>query len=360
MPVLCLGLSHKTAPVEIRERMAFGQKDVGPAAREIAQLPGVREAVVLSTCNRMEIYAGLEEAASAPVAQQSLEQWLAQRFRLGTTVPQGSFFHHTSKEAGRHLFAVASGLDSMVLGETEIFGQVKDAYAAAHEAGATSRTLNKLFQTAFRVGKVVRNTTEIQRGATSVGAVAVELAEKVFGDLGDCQVLLLGAGEISRRTAQSLQSRGAKSIIVSNRSYDRAAEMAVEMNGRAVRFEDWPAEVENVDIVISSTAAPHTLIHVKDVEPVMKKRRGGRPLFIIDIAVPRDVEPAVNDLDDVYLYDIDTIEGIAAEGRQRRERELERCRQIIEENVGDCAVFLTDFPRSAGPSAASELPHPLS
>jgi glutamyl-tRNA reductase len=339
MSVICLGLSHKTAPVEIREQVAFASKDLGSVAQEISQLPGIAEAVLVSTCNRMEIYAGVHPQSSPDAATPELENWLKHRFKLRSDLPTDTFFHHQNADAVRHLFSVASGLDSMVVGETEIFGQVKDAYQAALAHGATARNLNKLFQEAFRVGKQVRNQTEIQRGATSVGAVAVELAEKLFGDLAGCQVMLLGAGDISRRTAQSLQSRGAKSMIVSNRSYDRAVQLAEEMGGRALLFDHWQQEVVHVDILISSTAAPHTVVNPADLAQALEQRRNGRPLFIIDIAVPRDVDPAVNDLENVYLFDIDALEQIAQEGRQRRQRELERCRVIIEENVKGSSIF---------------------
>jgi glutamyl-tRNA reductase len=323
--IFCFGLSHATAPVELRERVAVAEKDVPRSVQELASLGNVREAVVLSTCNRMEIYA----AADSPAAVAEVEGWLRQRFHLADT---SVFFRHLREDAARHLFSVVSGLESMVLGETEIFGQVKAAYAAAHQAGGTGRVLNKLFQHSFRVGKIVRNTTDIQRGSTSVGSVAVELAEKIFGELKDSRVMLLGAGEMSRRCAQSLQSRGASGIVVSNRSHDRAIEMAAEMSGRAIHFEQWPAEAAHVDVIISSTAAPHTVIHPEQIVPAMR-RRHGRPLFIIDIAVPRDVDPTVNDIEGVYLYDIDALEAIAGETRARREAEIVHCLQIIDAQV---------------------------
>ncbi len=265
------------------------------------------------------------------------------------------FFRHLAGDAARHLFSVVSGLESMVLGETEIFGQVKAAYAAAQEAGGTARLLNKLFQHSFRVGKMVRNNTDIQRGSTSVGSVAVELAEKIFGDLMKTRVLLLGAGDMSRRCAQSLQSRGASGIVVSNRSHDRAVELAAEMSGEAIHFEQWPAEAANVDVIISSTAAPHTVIHPEQILPAMRRRRG-RPLFIIDIAVPRDVEPSVNDIEGVYLYDIDALEAIAGETRARREQEIARCRAIIDEQVKSLPLF---SPQASLPPH-SEVPHSIS
>jgi len=323
--IFCFGLSHATAPVELRERVAVPTKEVPGAVQELTALEGVSEAVVVSTCNRVEIYA----TAAAPAAVASVEDWLRRRFGIPDI---SAFFHHLRGDAARHLFSVVSGLESMVLGETEIFGQVKDAYAAAKDAGGTARTLNKLFQHSFRVGKLVRNSTEIQRGSTSVGSVAVELAEKIFGDLKNSRVMLLGAGEMSRRCAQSLQSRGARGVVVSNRNYDRAVELAGEMSGHALHFEEWPAEAAKVDVIISSTSAPHTVIQPDQIVPAMR-RRHGRPLFIIDIAVPRDVEPAVNDIEGVYLYDIDALEAIAGETRARREKEIARCRLIIDEQV---------------------------
>lgn len=335
--LLCLGLSYARTPVEVRERVAVPARDLPDAVKSLTQLPGIDEAVIVSTCNRMEVYASTPSPAPAAGA---VDAWLRQRFDLG---PEVAFFQHQRQDAARHLFAVASGLDSMVLGETEIFGQIKDAYAASHAAGTTSRELNKLFQESFRVGKSVRNSTGIQRGSTSVGSVAVELAEKIFGDLRDSHVMLLGAGDMSRRCAQSLQSRGAKGIIVSNRSHDRAVELAAEMNGKAITFEEWPAQTAHVDVIISSTAAPHTVIHPEQVLPALRRRRG-RPLFIIDIAVPRDVDPRVHDIEGVYLYDIDALEALAGETRQRRENEIVRCREIIEQQIQASPLFKPDRP----------------
>lgn len=335
--LLCLGLSYARTPVEVRERVAVPGKDLPDAVKALTQLEDIDEAVIVSTCNRMEIYAS---SPSPSTAAAHVDAWLRDRFHLGSEI---EFFQHQREDAARHLFAVASGLDSMVLGETEIFGQIKDAYAAAHAAGTTSRELNKLFQESFRVGKAVRNNTSIQRGSTSVGSVAVELAEKIFGDLRDSQVMLLGAGDMSRRCAQSLQSRGAKGIIVSNRSHDRAVELAAEMNGTAITFEEWPAQTAHVDVIISSTAAPHTVIHPEQVLPALRRRRG-RPLFIIDIAVPRDVDPLVHDIEGVYLYDIDALEALASETRQRRENEITRCLAIIEENIGSSPLFRPHHP----------------
>jgi glutamyl-tRNA reductase len=330
--LLCLGLNHRTTPVELRERLAFAESKVPEAAMQIKALPDFEESMVLSTCNRVEIYTACADKDSARQLA-ILFEYLTTHFNLTPDQRESLSCYKLSKtDAARHLFRVVSGIDSMVLGETEIFGQVKAAYHTALKTGATGRALNKLFQRAFSVGKLVRNETSIQRGTTSVGSAAVDLAEKIFGHLRDCHVLLIGAGEMSRTCAQSLLSRGAKSIFISNRSHARAVELAEEMGGQALHFEDWEKAVHDVDIIISSTSAPHFVVKPELVEPVMRKRRG-RPLFIIDIAVPRDVDPHVNDIEEVYLYDIDALQSIADDGRRERERALAKCEEIIEEQL---------------------------
>jgi glutamyl-tRNA reductase len=241
-------------------------------------------------------------------------------------------------EAARHLCRVVSGLDSMVLGETEIFGQVKKAYQAALESGSTSRILNKLFQKAFGVGKKVRTHTGIQEGQTSVGSVAVDLAEKIFGHLRNSRVMVIGAGEMSRTTAQSLLSRGAHSIFVTNRSFERAEALARELDGAAVRFDDWQNVLREVDVVISSTGAPHAVVDRSHVEAVRRKRRY-RPLFFIDIAVPRDIDPAVGEIEEVYLYDIDTLQEIAHDARGRRAEQIKVCERIIDQELAKSGLF---------------------
>ena len=329
--LVCLGLNYRTTPVEVRERVAFPEAKVPEAIQEIRQLPGFQESVVLSTCNRVELYA-THSLADARDAHDTLIGYLVRRFELPQEQAEALVTYKLrSDEAARHLFRVVSGLDSMVLGETEIFGQVKQAYKVALETGSTGRSLNKLFQQAFTVGKRVRNDTTIQRGSTSVGSVAVDLAEKVH-DLKQCRVMLVGAGEMSRTCAQSLLSRGAQSTIVSNRSYDRAVELAAEMKGTAMKFDEWEHALHEVDVIISSTSAPHFVIKPDLIQQVMRKRRWD-PLLIIDIAVPRDVDPAVNEIEGVYLYDIDALQAIADEGRRERERQLSACERIIEEHL---------------------------
>ena len=318
MELICVGLNHRTAPVEVRELFAVAPSKLGEAARDLRDQLGVEEVVVVSTCNRTEIYvAGDTQAIS------KLQEILGGKEHC---------YHSMRMDAAVHLCRVASGLDSMVLGETEIFGQVKNAYQAALEAGVTGGVLNRLFQKSFSVGKKVRTETGIQEGATSIGNVAVDLAEKIFGHLKDSKVMILGAGEMSRVTAQSLQSRGAHSIFVANRSYDRALDLAQQMNAQAVRFDDWQLVLEQVDVVIGSTGAPHVIVQKADVEAVRRKRKY-RPLFFIDIAVPRDIDPAVAEIEEVYLYDIDTLEQIASEARVRRAKQIELCEVMIREEL---------------------------
>lgn len=318
MDLICVGLNHRTAPVEVRELFAVAPAKLGEAASDLRQKTGVEEAVVISTCNRTEIYVAGDETTV-----HALQELLGGAEHC---------YHSQKMDAAVHLCRVASGLDSMVLGETEIFGQVKDAYQAALQSGVTGGVLNRLFQKSFSIGKKVRTETGIQEGATSIGNVAVDLAEKIFGHLKESKVMILGAGEMSRVTAQSLQSRGAHSIFVANRSYDRALDLAQQMNGQAVRFDDWQLILEQVDVVIGSTGAPHTIVQKADVEAVRRKRKY-RPLFFIDIAVPRDIDPTVADIEEVYLYDIDTLEQIAGEARVRRAKQIELCEAMIREEL---------------------------
>jgi glutamyl-tRNA reductase len=349
--LVCLGLNYRTTPVEVRERVAFPESKVPDAVLQIRQLPGFEESVVLSTCNRVEVYA-THNLGDSIQAHESLIEYLVQRFELPPAQAENLVTYRLrADDAARHLFRVVSGLDSMVLGETEIFGQVKQAYKVALETGSTGRSLNKLFQQAFSVGKKVRHDTTIQRGSTSVGSVAVDLAEKVH-DLKQCRVMLVGAGEMSRTCAQSLLSRGAQSIIVSNRSYDRAVELATEMKGTAMKFDEWEHALHEVDVIISSTSAPHFVIKPELIDQVMRKRRWD-PLLIIDIAVPRDVDPAVNDIEGVYLYDIDALQAIADDGRRERERQLSACERIIEEHLEKYGF--TRHPQSIASSTTSQI-----
>jgi len=337
MEVFCLGLSHQTADVATRERFAFADHEVGACSGELGRRPELGEALILSTCNRVELYAAAPDSTAGFA---SIEAFLASRAALDSA-DQKFFYRQHGPAAIRHLFRVVSGLESMVLGETEILGQVKKAYGMAVESGATARHLNKLFQRAFNVAKEVRTRTNITRGSVSVGSVAVDLAEKIFGRLSTCRVMILGAGETSELTARALMSRGAHGIFVSNRSFERAQVLAEETRGEAIGFDHWHERFEDIDILISSTSAPHMIVTPENLGHAMRQR-GNRPVFVIDLAVPRDVDPAVNNIDGVYLYDIDALRDIAAQSMAIRLRELTECERLIERHVGEFSGWLAN------------------
>ena len=329
MPLLLIGLSHHSSPVTVRERFAFADARIPAALQLLCDSGTADEAVILSTCNRVEIYAAttLEPRQAFPALQEFLVTCHDYRDPLTDEI-----YTLSEPQSVQHLFRVACGLDSMVLGETEILGQLKKAYDLALQHGHTAGSLNKAFQRAFNVAKHIRTHTNIQRGSVSVGSVAVELAEKIFNVLSEREVMIIGAGDTGEKTARALLSRGARSIIVSNRSYDKAEALAVELGGRAVPFADWAQEFAKVDIVISSTAAPHYVLDRAKLEPLMKLRRN-RPLLLIDIAVPRDVEPEVNLMPNVYLYNIDDLQAIAEQSLKQRKEEIARCEEIIREKA---------------------------
>ena len=335
MKVICLGINHQTASVQLREKFAVADTDLVNAATQLISTDGIEEVVIVSTCNRVEFYAAAHQPESGFNA---LNQFLADRAREHQ-YDEGVFYKYDSPQSIRHLFRVVSGMESMVIGETEILGQVKKAYGTATTAGSTARHLNKLFQRAFNVAKEVRTKTNITRGSVSVGSTAVDLAEKIFGRLSHCNVMILGAGETAELTSKTLLSRGLKSIVVANRSPERAVELAKAVDGRAVPFEEWHTHFQDVDILIGSTAAPLPVVTREKIEPVMKQRED-RPLFIIDLAVPRDVDPAVNELEGVYLYDIDSLQAIAQQSLDIRRKEVTVCEQMIERHVGDFTNWL--------------------
>ena len=329
MPFVLIGLSHHSSPVAVRERFAFAEDRV-PAALQSLRTSGVAdEVVILSTCNRVEIYAATQLEAQKAFA--ALREFLVTVHDYRDPLTD-EIYTLSEPHSLHHLFKVASGLDSMVLGETEILGQLKKAYDLALQAGHTGARINKAFQRAFNVAKHIRTQTNIQRGSVSVGSVAVELAQKIFSTLADRDVLVVGAGDTSEKTARALVSRGARSVAVTNRSHDKAAALAAGLGGQAVPFENWIKELERFDIVISSTSAPHYVLDRTRLEPLMKLRRS-RPLLLIDVAVPRDIEPEVNFLEDVYLYNIDDLQAIADDYLKQREAEIARCMEIIREKA---------------------------
>ena len=344
--IFVAGLSYKTTPVEVREKLAVHRSRLQCSGCRLKLGGGLAEVVLLSTCNRVEIY--------------GVAPWMHGRVTQLFQELTGSDFDFTPhlyvKEgvaAAEHLFAVASGLDSLVIGETEITGQVKNAYQAAKDAGLVGKKMNRLFQTAFAVVKAIRTNTGIGRGATSVGSVAVELAEKVFDrDLSAKTVMILGAGKMGEACVKHLAKRGAKTVLVANRSVERAEKLATEFGGRAVRLEDSAAAMIEADILVSSTGSPDLVLMRDDVAKILPAR-GNRPLVLVDIAVPRDIDPAVAELPDVFLYDIDDLEAVVRENTKNRAQELAMCQQIIAEHT---AELMQRLAATRAPAAGETAP----
>jgi glutamyl-tRNA reductase len=329
MNFLVVGLSHKTAPVEVREQMAVSEGALGEALAALLAHPGVNEAMILSTCNRVELVVRAEPGTDA-VGE--IYSFLANERRFAIEKAERYLYRYQQRDAIRHLFRVASSLDSMVLGEPQILGQVKDAYAVAKAAGCLCGPLEDILNRAFHVAKKVRTETGIGQMAVSISYVAVELARKIFGSLAGHQVLIIGAGKMSELAARHLHRAGSPAVFVANRTHERAVEMAARFEGRAVPFEQLFEFLEHVDIVITSTGAPGFIIGRERAQALMNARKN-RPMFLIDIAVPRDIDPAVNELDNMFVYDIDDLQQVADANRREREREAERAEAIVEAEV---------------------------
>lgn len=329
MSINVIGLSFRSAPVTVRERFAFAEPAIPGALVQLKDHGIASEAVILSTCNRVELYAasGMPESE----ADAALRRFLIDYHQYHEPIHE-EIYAHGGQAAVEHLFRVACGLDSMVLGETEILGQMKKAYDLALQHKHTGAVLNKAFQKAFNVAKQIRTETKIQRGSISVASVAVELAEKIFSSLKGRKVMVIGAGDTSEKTARALLSRGAASLVVTNRSFERAEALAREFNGQAVPFDQWEGEFADIDIIVSSTASPVPVVTRQKLHPLMKLRKN-RQLLLIDIAVPRDIEPEVNQLDNVYLYNIDDMQSIAEDYLRQRKTEIAVCEKIIQEKA---------------------------
>lgn len=329
MHLTLVGLSHKTAPVEIREKLTFPAHRQEEAHSLLLGTPDVAEAVVLSTCNRTEIYAVTAAGSDGPSA---IVDFLADYHDLDRHELMRYLYFSEGEAVVRHLFMVVASLDSMVIGEAQILGQVKDAYEHAFANNASGRIFNKLFRQSFEVGKRVRNETDIGENAVSISYAAVELAKKVFDTLDGRTVLILGAGEMSELTAKHLMCNGVKTVLVANRTFERAEELACRFCGSAIRYDELFDRMQEADIVISSTAATQYVITKDQVASALKGRKGN-PLFLIDIAVPRDIDPAVNELADVFLYDIDDLNGVVEANIEERMREARRAEAIIAEEM---------------------------
>ncbi|MEW6446761.1 MAG: glutamyl-tRNA reductase [Bacillota bacterium] len=325
---IVIGLNHRTAPVEIRERFAFSESQAREVLAELRAKAGVDSVVLISTCNRTEFYMFLTKE----IARTAVIEVLSRRAKLDFAELKRFLYVHTEHECVRHLFMVSAGLDSMIVGETQILGQVKNAYQLAQECGMTNGYFNSLFQHALAVGKRVRTETEIDKNAVSVSYAAVELARQTLGGIEGRTVLIVGAGKMSELTVKHLVASGVAGVIVSNRSFERAQELAARFGGQAVRFDELYHWMGQADIVISCTGAAHYVIHASEMARVMEERRGVK-IFIIDIAVPRDVEPEVGDIPGVVLYDIDALQHVVNTNISERRRLAEKAKRIIEEEV---------------------------
>jgi glutamyl-tRNA reductase len=344
MKLFVAGLSYKTAPVDVREKLAVPASRLRCCECRLRLTGNISELVLVSTCNRVEIYG--VALNGGPNVSRLFEELSGLDFDFSPYL-----YVHEGQAAVEHLFSVSSGLDSMVLGETEITGQIKKSYLAAQEAHLTGRVTNRLFQTALQTAKAIRTETAIGRGSTSVGSVAVELAERIFDrDLSEKTVMIIGAGKMGEACVRHLSKKAARAVIVANRSYDRALNLATEFGGRAVEFEAFLTAMAEADIVVTSTGCPQTILHRADVARVMQSRRD-RPLFLIDIAVPRDIDADVQQLDGVYLYNVDHLEEIVRENVRLRERELSHCREIITERAKELLARLTPRPVRAPETA---------
>ena len=328
MRILTLGLNHHTAPVEIRERLAFPEDDQPSALARLIRDYGLSEAAILSTCNRSELYL----AADGDGGLDQARRFLAETQGIDVQTLESHFYQLSDSEAAIHLFRVASGIDSLVIGESQILSQVRQSLETAQQNGSARLLLNELFQRSLRVGKRARAETDIGRGRLSISTAAVELASQVFENLERCRALLVGAGEMGELTAQYLVDAGVERLLVSNRTLARAQELARRFGGEAAPFETLSEHLAGSDIVISSTGATDYVIGPDDLRPAMRERRG-RPLFLIDIAVPRDIDPAVRDIDNIFLFDIDDLEQVIAANRQEREGEIRRVQDIIDDEL---------------------------
>ncbi|MCB1018590.1 MAG: glutamyl-tRNA reductase [Acidobacteria bacterium] len=329
MSVLVLGLSHKTAPVEVRERLAVFGEGKDTLLESLVAQPGIDEACILSTCNRVEflVRSDLEDDAEA-----QLLALLGETHSDPMRHAEPYLYRYADREAVRHIFRVASSLDSMVVGEPQILGQVKEAYQSAKRAGTIRGPLDQLLTAAFRVARRVRNETGIGQMAVSISYVAVELARKIFGELSGLSVLIIGAGKMSEATARHLKGAGAEKTYVTNRTFERAQELARQFDGEAAPYDRLLEMLTKVDIVISSTGAPGFILTKETAKGIAAARRG-RPLFFVDIAVPRDIDPEINSIDEMFVYDIDDLQQVAEANLKQRRREAEQAEQIVEEEV---------------------------
>jgi glutamyl-tRNA reductase len=335
MEIVLVGLNHRSAPVEVRERVSFTNEQVRQAAEELRARGILHETLVLSTCNRSEVYGVPPESARESAA--ALSSYLSSFHSVQLELLTPSLYHHYDRHAVRHLFRVASGLDSMMLGEAEILGQVREAYRIAYEHGATGPVLNRLFQGALEVGKRVRSETELGTRPMSVASAGVKLAERIFGKLQERTALVLGAGMISEQVVSQLRDRNIARLLVMNRSVERAENLARKFSGKAIAWDDWKSALTLPDVVVSSVAAEEPVLQRAILEKAMADR-GNRPLFVMDLGMPRNVDASAASLYNFYLYNIDDLTQIVQQNRSARESEVPQAELIVDEHVGK---FLT-------------------
>ncbi|MDG9980388.1 glutamyl-tRNA reductase [Ectopseudomonas oleovorans] len=337
MAFIALGINHKTASVEVRERVAFTPEQLVEALQQLCRLTPSREAAILSTCNRSELYLEQDQLSSDEVLQ-----WLADYHRLSVDELRACAYVYSEEDAVRHMMRVACGLDSMVLGEPQILGQLKSAYAVAREAGTVGPLLGRLFQATFSTAKTVRTDTAIGENPVSVAFAAVSLAKQIFADLHRSQALLIGAGETISLVARHLHDQGIKRIVVANRTLERASQLAEQFGAHAVLLSDIPDELAHSDIVISSTASQLPILGKGAVESALKKRRH-KPIFMVDIAVPRDIEPQVGELDDVYLYTVDDLHEVIEENLKSRQGAAQAAEELVAAGTDDFMLRLREL-----------------
>lgn len=324
MPLLTLGISHHTAPVEVRELVAINPPDYGQCILQLLEIDGVEEAVLLGTCNRTEIY-----CLAARDIKAELLDWLHPTRQPGIPSLESHFYYYQGPETARHLIRVAGGMDSLVLGEPQILGQLKESWQAARDVGGAGKVLDRLFQHAFATAKAIRHSSGIGKHPVSVAYTAVVLARQIFGNLADQNVVLIGAGEMIRLCGKHLVDQGIARLEIVNRSLEKAQELASELGARATELQKLEDVLPRADILISSTASPSQVISLNDIQMALKKRRH-RPMFLVDIAVPRDIDPACAELDDVYLYSIDDLQQVVDENQQQRVQAAESARVEVE------------------------------
>lgn len=336
MRVCHIGLNYKTAPVELRERLAVPEADIQGILQQKIEHSAIREAALLSTCNRVEMTLVTHDPDAAIAVA---HEWFAKKSGMPLSEVIEHLYAHTTDAAVRHLFAVASGLDSLVLGEPQILGQVKASYELALEAKTAGHILHRLYQSTFAAAKRARSETSIGRQAVNISSCAVELAKRIFGDLADKTVLLIGAGEMAELAARHLKANGCKEILVANRTLERARKLAVEFDGHALLLDQLPDYLDSADIIISGTGASTYVLLPEDIKPAIKKR-GGQPMFLVDIAVPRDIDPRIADISGVYVYDIDDLQQVVQGNQKNREKEAEQARVLLEEEAIAFAAWL--------------------